>query len=285
MVIHHRLHLDAEIADPILESFGLSFPANPNGRILIPDVSEDDPSWPRIAMFLNEYHCAWAAHPANASVVARYGSTKDSLADFALAKFSGAERKNAPFLALTASLRGFPQPQDVLEFYKMTYRTACPSCRSGSEQVLPIHLSAEPKWAASRGIFQLNWVEDELLVKKEMFDEVFRPFGIPSRPVLDYKSGAVFRDVVQLDISLKSDVDLSKATYDICQLCGARTYNRDGRDYAPLPLGSPGPIFKSNQWFNPFHSIVYVTQELCRSIGESGFRGAYSIPCPAQPVA
>jgi hypothetical protein len=288
MTIHHRLHLWADIAGPIPDSLGMSFPANPSARdggILIPDISEDDPSWPRIVLFLKEYHRAWAAHPRNAWGVARYGSTEDPLADFAHAKFSHKERRAAPYLALDTSLLGFPQPQDAVEFYRTTYKTDCPRCRRGAEQILPLCLSGEPKWGKSRGIFQLNWVADEFLVKPEMFDKAFRPFGITSRPVLDYKSRSVLRTAVQLVIPLRADVDVANAVYQICNVCGDRGYDRDSRNYAPMPLSGPGPIFKSNLWFSPFHSIVYMTQDLCRSIGESGFRGAYSIPCSAQPIA
>lgn len=159
MTVHHRLHLQADIAGPILDSFGLSFPANPSaseGYILIPDIAEDDPLWPRLALFLKEYHRAWVADPRHADHVARYGSAGDSLADFAHAKFSNADRTAAPYLALDASLRGFPQPQNILEFFRTTYTTACSRCRRGSEQILPLCLSGEPKWAKSRGMFMLN---------------------------------------------------------------------------------------------------------------------------------
>lgn len=113
MTIHHRLNLWADIALPFLDSFGLSFSAPPreDGHILIPDISENDPSWPRIAFFLEEYHRAWAAHPRNSYIVGRYASSKDPLADFALAKFSKAERRAAQCLALDASDVGFPRPE------------------------------------------------------------------------------------------------------------------------------------------------------------------------------
>jgi hypothetical protein len=286
MSVHHRLNLAADIAGPILDSLGLSFPANPSadGRIVIPGIPESDPSWPRVAVLLNEYHRAWADHPSNADPFGRR-RTQDSLADFALAKFSAADRRAAPYLALDASLLGFPQPQNILKFYQATYKTACPHCRYGAEQIRPLCLSGEPKWAKSRGIFMLNWVADEFLVKPEMHEKVFRPLGIASRPVLDYKSQAVLRTVVQLVIPLRADVDVANAVYQSCGSCGERSYDRDTRNYTPTPLSAPGLLFKSNQWFNPFHSIVYMTQDLCRAIGESGFRGAYSIPCAAQPVA
>ncbi len=284
MTIHHRLNVCADIAGPILDSLGMSLPASPSadGSILVHDISEDDPSWPKIALFLGEYHRAWAGHPRNAAVVARYGSAEDSLADFAHAKFSAAERKAAAYLALDASLGGFPQAEDAVEFYRTTYKTACPRCRLGAEQVQPLCLSGEPKWGKTRGMFMLNWVADEFLVKPEMFDKVFRPLGITSRPVLDYKSRSPLRTVVQLVVPLRADVDVSNAVFQSCGSCGGRSYDRNSREFAPMPLSAPGPIFKSNQWFNPFHWIVYVTQDLWRSIGESGFRGAYSIPCPAQ---
>lgn len=130
----------------------------------------------------------------------------------------------------------------------------------------------------------MNWVADEFLVKPEMFKKVFRPFGITNRPVLDYKSRSILRTVVQLEIPLRADVDVANAAYRICDSCGERTYVRDSRNYAPTPLSAPGPIFKSNQWFSPFHFIVYITQDLFRSIEESGFRGFGSIPCSAQSI-
>lgn len=251
MTIHHRLNLWATISGPILEALGLSFPANPpaDGRIVIPDVPESDPSWPRVAVLLNEYHRAWADHPSNADPFGR-PRTQDSLADFAHAKFSAAEPRSAAFLALDASLLGFPEFQSILEFYQK-----------------------------SRGIFMLNWVADEFLVKPEMYEKVFRPFGIGSRSVLDFRCQAVLQTVVQLEIPLRADVDPEDARYQICGSCGGPSYDRDATNYAPMPFSAPGPLFKSNQWFNPFHSIVYMTQDLCRAIGESGFRGAYSIPC------
>jgi hypothetical protein len=282
MTIHHRLNLFAVLAGPILEALGFPAPPTPpaDGRIVIPDISEDDPSWIRVAVLLNEYHRAWADHPSNADPFGRR-RTQDSLADFAHAKFSAADRRAAPYLALDASLLGFPQPQNILKFYQATHKTACPHCRCGAEQIRPLCLSGEPKWARSRGIFMLNWVADEFLVKPEMYEKVFRPFGIGSRSVLDYKSQAVLETVVQLEIPLKADVDVANAPYQTCGSCGERSYDRDPRNYAPTPLSAPWPLFKSNQWFNPFHSIVYLTRELCRAIEESGFRGAYSIPCAA----
>jgi hypothetical protein len=101
----------------------------------------------------------------------------------------------------------------------------------------------------------LNWVPDEFLVRPEMYERVFRPFRIPSRPVLDYESQAVLRTVVQLVISLRADVGVANATYQTCGSCGARSYDRDPKSYAPTPLSAPGPLFKSTQWFSPFHSI------------------------------
>jgi hypothetical protein len=55
MVIHHRLNLFAELAGPILEALGLLAPQTPpaDGRIVIPDISENDPSWPRVAVLLD----------------------------------------------------------------------------------------------------------------------------------------------------------------------------------------------------------------------------------------
>jgi hypothetical protein len=128
----------------------------------------------------------------------------------------------------------------------------------------------------------LNWVADEFLVKPEMFDQVFRPFGIASRPVLDYKSRSVLQTVAQLEIPLRADVDVSHAVCHICDACGGRNYDRDARNYAPMPFSAPGPLFKSKSVVRAVSLDRLHDPDLYRSIAESGFRGAYSIPCAAQ---
>src|SRR5215472_7671401 len=93
-------------------------------------------------------------------------------------------------------------------------------------------------WGAEVGKKSRNLsiaLDDEFLVKPEMFDKVFRPFGITSRPVLDYKSRSVLRTVVQLEIPLRADVDVANAAYRVCELCGERNYARDSLNYAPMP--------------------------------------------------
>ncbi len=283
MTIHHRLRVDADIALPILESLGLSMPARSDESLLIEDISEEDPAWPRFALFLEEYHRVWVAHPRNAWIAGHYGSTCDSLADFVSAKFSDAERRAAPYLLMDASLIGYPEPQhDAVEFYRVTYKKDCPKCPAGLEQIVPLCLAREPKWGRRRGIFQLNYVCDEFLVKPEMFDKVFRPFGVTSRPLLAFKSRAPLQTVVQLEILLRGEIDVAGIPNKTCESCGVQTYTYDhSRNYAPMPLTAPGPIFKSRQIFHPFDLLVYVDQELFRAIQESGFRGAGFVPCAA----
>jgi len=52
MTIHHRLNLLADLAGPILQALRLPFPQNPpeSGRIVIPNISEDDSLWPIVAV-------------------------------------------------------------------------------------------------------------------------------------------------------------------------------------------------------------------------------------------
>jgi hypothetical protein len=48
MTIHHRLNLSADLAGPMLQAVRVPFPENPaaSGRIVISDISEDNPAWP-----------------------------------------------------------------------------------------------------------------------------------------------------------------------------------------------------------------------------------------------
>ena len=131
MTIHHRLNLSADLVGPIERPQRVPFPQNPpeNGRIVISDVSEDDSLWSGVAVLLEEYHRAWTTHQGNVDIVARFGSAADPLANIAHAKFSDRDRKAAAYLALDASVIGFPQPQNILQFYQATYQTVCSDCR------------------------------------------------------------------------------------------------------------------------------------------------------------
>ena len=117
-----------------------------------------------------------------------------------------------------------------------------------------------------------------------MFEKVFVPFGITSRPVLSAKSGSILETVVQLEIVARADVDVGKAPYRVCS-CGDRKYHRDNTNYVPRPLSRPGHLFKSNQDFRASYPYVYISQELFRAIEKSGLRGAEFLPCKPGPGA
>ena len=161
-------------------------------------------------------------------------------------------------------------------------RRTCPQCRRGAEQIQPLCLSGEPNWAKSRGMFMLNWVADEF--QPEMLDKVFRPRDRqPASPWITSRAPFCER-WFNWEFHGRLTPMLQAAAYQSCRSCGERTYERDSRNYTPMPLSAPGPLFRSNQWFNPFHSIVYMSQELCRAIGKSGFRSACPIPCSSDGI-
>ncbi len=126
----------------------------------------------------------------------------------------------------------------------------------------------------------MNWVDDEVFVKPEVYDAIFRPLGIGFVPVVLHKTGAELDNVVQLSIDTFVDVFVDGIPVEhICSCCGRQSYERVCRGFPPSPVNVCAPIFKSTPYFHGSAKRIYVSGDLYRTILCASLKGAYFEPC------
>jgi len=263
----HRIVFRATRAQ-IDEVIALGMTLEPKGEVfhgpealIVFRVAEDHPSWPYIQARMQ----GWS-----------------ELGDIVYPEFTPRELDSAQWLRLTAWDNGFPQPQEDLKFFEATFdlTNACSSCRLGKVQNAPFRIKSEPKWGR-RGIMTLGWVFEEFFVPPAVWETIFKPFGIPSRPVYN-RRGKQLETVVQLQIEQQVDVDLRNlSVIEVCDACGRHkyTYSPRGR-YPQLAEDLPGPIAKTRQAFGEGWGIrdIIISQELRRAMIAHKLRGAEFTP-------
>ena len=100
-------------------------------------------------------------------------------------------------------------------------------------------------------VFQLYWVYDELFVKPEVWEKIFKPFGVGRGDVLLYKKETVLDNVVQLIMDVSEvDFDVRGMGFTDCPQCGRHKYKLDSTR-GPLPgfVRDPGkPVVKTKEF-------------------------------------
>lgn len=225
------------------------------------EADEANPNWPLVHRLLIE----WDATPIIPHT-----------------EFTPRELDRALHLRLTAWDNGYPQPQEDRKFFDVTFDMThcCQRCKLGKIQNAPFRIKGEPKWGR-RGIMTLGWVFEELFVPPAIWETIFKPFGIPSRPVHN-RRGKQLETVVQLIIEKQVDLDLQNlSVIEVCDACGRNkyTYSARGR-YPQLAEELSGPIAKTRQAFGEGWGIrdIIVSQELRRAMISHKLRGADFTP-------
>jgi hypothetical protein len=264
MKIIHRIGLrltDSQREE--LEALGVKIPeglAIPGGGLPLFafDVEEDHRNWPT----LNELFQRWDA------------------VDHVSTKFTPMEIDAAEWLVMRPSWHhGYPQPdEDDNGYLQATYDLTdyCKTCGSGLKQKAPFQMKAEPKWG-KKGILQMNWVFDQFFVTPEVWAEVFKPHGIPCRPVTN-RNGAKLKSVVQLDVSEEVSVKTEGLPGDLCKHCGRMKYLPVVRGPFPSILGSPQSAMVWSQAYfgsgaSAFHGVL-ISKKLAHAISEHKVLGA-----------
>lgn len=224
------------------------------------DVAEDHPNWQLLCVRLQ----AWNVKPV-----------------FWRTEFTPHEIESARFLTLGAWNNGFPQPQDIGEYMRATYDLihACPECAYGTVQNAPFRLKGEPKWNR-RGIMTTFWTIDEFFVPPEIWETVFKPFGIECRPVANAK-GKLLNTVAQLVVSEEVDVFTDGLRPLPCNVCHRVHYEWPVRGpFRPFVHEPVGAMAKSRQAFGTGHPFraVFISQELARAFKAHNLRGATFVP-------
>jgi hypothetical protein len=187
---------------------------------------------------------------------------------FVGADFDKADMEAADWLALTGLVAfGYPQPDGTFDFLDVVYDTShhCKKCGvNRGRQKNPFRISSDKTKMPG---FQLEWIHDEIFVKREVYDDIFLPLGIEFWPVLIHRSGQISEHVVQLDLpECDWDFDLSGTQFEICEECGKKKYQVTPMDFLPPLNGEPpNQIFHGREYYGSGGQAdrrLFLSQEL-----------------------
>ncbi len=257
MKIVHRISENVTAADrQILARLGIMTGEGINGLVTF-EVDEDHEHWSAIAAWVNQR-----------------GSF-----DLVNTVFTKKEINQADWLVLMPSWHhGYPQPdEDNNGYLQTTYDRGnyCEMCGMGLKQKASFQMKGEPKWGRM-GILQMNWVYDQYFVRPEVWETVFKPFGISCRPVINRK-GAELKTVLQLDVSEEVDMKTEGLRGEACKLCGRIKCQSIVRGQYPPLIGSPkAAMVRSRDYFGSEGSasqVVMISKDLARVFSEAKVQG------------
>ena len=250
-----------------IEELGFKVPPGtllgPGVPLVAFDAAEDHPNWPALcSLFMR-----WNVAPHSERT-----------------EFTPRELDEARWLELRAWNNGFPQPQVLEDYVRVTYDLThwCSKCGYGKIQNAPFRIKCEPKWNR-RSIMTLIWVHDEFFVPPAIWETVFKPFGIGCRPVAN-RRGIELKTVVQLVVDEEVDIVTEGLKPLPCEACGLVRYEWPTRGPFPALLREPASaIAKSRQrlghgWSN---HAVFISQDLFQAFKAHNLRGAEVTPVDA----
>jgi hypothetical protein len=225
------------------------------------DAAEDHPNWPALCKLFGQ----WKVAPHSVRT-----------------EFTPRELDAARWLSMTAWNNGYPQPEEDEKFLAITYdlTMCCNACKLGKVQNAPFRIKGEPKWGR-RGIMTLLWVHEEFFVPPSVWETIFKPFGIMSRPVAN-RRGEFLETVVQLVIEDEVDIVMDGLDSTRCDACGRCKYHRTGQgQFPPLAQEPKGGLARTRQSFGSGWECIraaLISQDLRRAIVAHKLRGAEFIP-------
>ncbi len=200
--------------------------------------------------------------------------------------FTKAENSRASFLKLSAvRIVGYPQPEDDFGYLNKTYdlTTYCSSCGIGQIQNAPFRIK-ESFWSDKFDFLQLNWVFDVFFVRLETYESIFKPFGIPSFPVLNAEGTQKLDRMVQLHTQDVSVPNLRLENHPLvrCERCQTDKYLPHSRGFFPSFTSDCGGHFiQSREWFGTGHESrkqILVSQALYKAISGAKLKGVNFVP-------
>ncbi len=203
--------------------------------------------------------------------------------NFIKTTFSKKEMSSKDFFALDSSWHhGYPMPDDDFGYKNITYdpESCCKTCYIGKIQQAPFRMRIEPQWG-TRHAMQLNWVFDELFIRREVWQTHFRPLGIDCIPVIHHKKRMELESVVQLKIDEISPVPLKLDGFnlEICPDCGRQRYECENLSRGFFPEFNRNmdcDIVKTKEWFGSGHSSsrrIIVSKKIYQIIQENKLKG------------
>ena len=228
------------------------------------EASESDPTWPAIQAIIKE---------ADLLDLARTEFTKDEL-----------ERSHL-LMMRPGWISGYPMSAMDFGYRQTTYDLTnyCSQCGIGFRQKAPFRMRGEPRWG-KRHILMLNWVFDEFFVRPEVWERVFRNYGVQCMPVLKHRTGQPLESVVQLKIDTyaTAPLNMGDACHETCPVCHRRKYLPHRRGYFPaFATKQDADIFKTQEYFGSGasgHHEVIVSSCLFADITNNQLEGVLFAP-------
>jgi hypothetical protein len=129
--------------------------------------------------------------------------------------------KSSFFVYTGAWENGYPMPDNDGGYKNLTYSLGdyCRNCGIGMAQKGPFRIRKEPNWK-SKMMFELTWIYDEIFVKRELYDRVFKKAGVDCWPVLLFKKETLIECTVQLKIpQVETPMAFKNHPYEVCNIC------------------------------------------------------------------
>jgi len=182
-------------------------------------------------------------------------------------------------------ISGYPMSDMDFGYRQMTYDLTdyCSRCGIGFKQKSPFRMRGEPQWG-KRHVLMLNWVFDEFFVRPEVWERVFRKYGVQCMPVLKHKAGQPLETVVQLNIDTYATAPLKMgdAPRETCPTCHRTKFLPHRRGYVPsFTAKQNADIFKTQEYFGSgasAHHEIIVSSAVFREIRKNQLKGVLFAP-------
>lgn len=267
MKINHHITLKIdEERKSILKNIGIdankyawkTFSWSTNENITF-DIKEDDPRWPAI----QQSYKKWG------------GGT-----DVVDTRFSASELEKAQYLSVNSTWYCHSDEDYLHNCYDNSDK--CKQCGIGKIQVNPFRMRMEPKWG-TRHCIQFYGFYDLLFVRPEVWNDIFKPFGICYEPVYKKNTDEELKTVVQLKIDdANSPMQTEKLNYVICPSCCQKKY--DSVQRGPLPCFEQtrsDNLLKTQEYFGSgalAFNLLVISQELYQAIKQYKLKSLHFIP-------
>ena len=218
-----------------------------------------------------ESDCRWAAISPQ---LRRFRSL-----DIVWTLFSEEELLASKYVAIMPGwVYGYPQPSDNFRYLNVTYDRSefCGNCGTGLMQKASFRMKGEPPWG-KRAFSFMNWVDDEVFIRSDVWQSVLEPLGIKCLPVQQDRSRSELKTVVQMDTSQTVPLDIRTSLGEMCPICRTPKYGHVRRGpYPPPDIEVDLPTFRSNQYFgadSTAYRQLMIRQSVYREITKMKLKG------------
>ncbi len=172
-------------------------------------------------------------------------------------EFTEDELNNSDWLRMRSSWHWeYPQPENTFKEFTYGKGNFCEKCGAKFSQVRPFKLKKAPSWQ-KKNFLQLNWVDDEIFVKRETYDLLLESGfkGLDYFPVVRGRENNIIDNIVQLKTEnlLEPGLMNEEAVEHNCEVCHAKKFYLRGENktiYSKESFGNgESDIYKSNERF------------------------------------